>query len=160
MTLYLIRHADAGKRDPYSHDDHLRGLSEDGGRQAQRIADRLGEAGVTRVLSSPYPRCVQTVEPLARRVGVEVELHRVLAEGGDGRHILSLMMSLAGTEAVLCSHGDTIPEVIRLLRITGTAINGQRGNAKGSIWTITGDGESLLTAEYAKTPRKPDAFVG
>lgn len=160
MTLYLIRHADAGKRDPYSHDDHLRGLSEDGGRQAQRIADRLGAAGVTRVLSSPYPRCMQTVEPLARRAGVEVELHRVLAEGGDERRILALMKSLAGTEAVLCSHGDTIPEVIRLLRITGTAIGGERGNAKGSIWTITSDGESLLTAEYAKTPRKPDAFVG
>jgi len=159
VTLYLIRHADAGKRDPYSHDDHLRGLSEDGGRQAQRIADRLGEAGVTRVLSSPYPRCVQTVEPLARLAGVEVEPHRVLAEGGDGRHIFALMMSLAGTEAVLCSHGDTIPEVIRLLRITGTAINGRRGNAKGSIWTITTDGESLLTAEYNKTPRKPDAVL-
>ena len=159
MTLYLIRHADAGKRDPYSHEDHLRGLSEDGGRQAQRIADRLGEAGVTRVLSSPYPRCVQTVEPLARRAGVEVELHRVLAEGGNERHIFSLMMSLAGTDAVLCSHGDTIPEVIRLLRITGTVIGGQHGNAKGSIWTITSDGESLLTAEYAKTPRKPNALV-
>lgn len=160
MTLYLVRHADAGKRDPYSHDDHLRGLSEDGMRQATRIADRLEGAGVTRVLSSPLPRCVQTVEPLARRLGVEVESQPVLAEGADGRRTFALMAALAGTDAVLCSHGDVIPEVIRLLRITGTVIGGQRGNAKGSIWTIISDGESLLTAEYAKTPRKPDAFVG
>ncbi|MCY3805709.1 MAG: histidine phosphatase family protein [bacterium] len=159
MTLYLIRHADAGKRDPYSHDDHLRGLSEDGMRQAVRIADRLGDAGVTRVLSSPFPRCVQTVEPLARRLGVEVESQPVLAEGADGRRTFALMAALASTDAVLCSHGDVIPEVIRLLRITGTVINGERGNAKGSIWTIISDGESLLTAEYAKTPRKPDAVL-
>ena len=160
MTLYLVRHADAGTRDPYSPSDHLRGLSDDGVRQAVRIADRLADSGVTRVLSSPYPRCVQTVEPLARRLGVEIQTDAVLAEGADERGTFALMMALADTDAVLCSHGDVIPEIIRLLWITGTVINGQRGNAKGSIWTITSDGESLLTAEYAKTPRKPDAFVG
>ena len=160
MTLYLVRHADAGRRNPYSATDHLRELSEDGWRQAARIAERLGEAGVTRVLSSPYPRCVQTVEPLARRLGLEVEAHRALAEAADGRAALALMRELAGTGAVLCSHGDVIPDVIRLLRITGTVINGERGNAKGSVWTITTDGGTLLAAAYAKTPRKPDAEPG
>ena len=156
MTLYLVRHADADKRNPYSPVDHLRELSEDGWRQATRIADRLGDAGVTRVLSSPFPRCRQTVEPLARRVGVEVEPHPALAEGADGRLTLALMRELAGTEAVLCSHGDIIPDVLRLLAITGTVINGQRGNAKGSVWTITTNGDALVAAVYAKTPRKPD----
>ncbi len=159
MTLYLIRHADAGNRDPYSPGDHLRGLSEDGMRQARRIADRLGDAGVTRVLSSPYPRCVETVEPLARRGGLEVEPEPLLAEGANGLRTYALMLDLAGTDAVLCSHGDVIPEVIRILRVTGTVIDGQSGNAKGSVWTITTNGESLLTASYAKTPRRPDAVV-
>lgn len=157
MTLYLIRHADAGKRNPYSPTDHLRGLSEDGWRQAGRIADRLGDAGVTRVLSSPSLRCRQTVEPLAERLGLHVEPHRALEEGAYGRDALDLMRRLAGTDAVLCSHGDVIPETIRLLRITGTAINGHEGNAKGSVWTVTTDGSELLTATYAKTPRKPGA---
>ena len=160
MTLYLIRHADADKRNPYSPVDHLRELSEDGWRQAIRIADRLGDAGVTRVLSSPFPRCHQTVEPLARRVGVEVELHPALAEAADGRLTLALMRDLAGTNAVLCSHGDVIPETIRLLRIMGTEIVGASGNAKGSIWTITTNGSTLLTASYAKTRRKPDGGLG
>ena len=155
MTLYLIRHADAGQRNPFSPTDHLRELGEEGWRQAARIADRLGDSGVTRVLSSPYPRCVQTVEPLARRVGVEVEPDRALAEAADGRLVLALLRDLAGTSAALCSHGDVIPDVIRLLAVTGTAIEGPRGNAKGSVWTITTDGKSLLTAAYAKTPRKP-----
>ncbi|MCE2532297.1 MAG: histidine phosphatase family protein [Acidimicrobiia bacterium] len=159
MTLYLIRHADAGKRDPYSPGDHLRGLSEDGQRQARRIADRLGDAGVTRVFSSPYPRCVETVEPLARRLGLEVEPEPLLAEGANGLRTYALMTDLAGADAVLCSHGDVIPEVIRMLRITGTVIGNQRGNAKGSVWTITTDGKSFLTAEYAKTPRKPGAVL-
>ena len=159
MTLYLIRHADAGMRDPYSPSDHLRGLSEDGLRQATRIADRLVDSGVTRVLSSPYPRCVQTVEPLARRLGVEIETDTVLAEGVDGRRTLALMMALAGTEAVLCSHGDVIPDVLRLLAMTGTSINGRRRNAKGSIWTINTDGKALVAAAYTKIPREPDAAL-
>ena len=156
MTLYLIRHADAGKRDPYSPSDHLRGLSEDGLRQATRIADHLGDSGVTRVLSSPYPRCVETVAPLARRLGIDVETHSVLAEGADGRRTLALMMDLAGTEAVLCSHGDVIPDVLRLLVITGMPINGRRRNAKGSIWAISTDGEAPVAAAYTKIPREPD----
>ena len=156
MTLYLVRHADAGKHNPYSPTDHLRALNEDGWRQATRIADRLGDAGVTRVVSSPSLRCRQTVEPLAARLGLRVETHAALAEGAYGRAALDLLRQLAGTDAVLCSHGDVIPETIRLLAITGTAINGRRGNAKGSVWTITTDGSDLLAAGYAKTPRKPD----
>lgn len=155
MTLYLVRHADAGGRDPGSPADHLRELSEDGERQAARIAERLAHAGVTRVLSSPYPRCVRTVAPLARRAGVEVEPLRVLAEGGDGRGVVALMLSLAAVDAVLCSHGDVIPHVLELLEGSGTAVEENGGNAKGSIWTITSDGESLLAASYAKTPRTP-----
>ena len=159
MTLYLIRHADAGKRNPYSPVDHLRELSEDGWRQAFRIAGRLGDAGVTRVLASPFLRCRQTVEPLADRLGVEVESHDALAEGADARASLALIQALAGTDAVLCSHGDVIPDVLRLLELTGTAINGRRGNAKGSVWTITTDGDALPAAVYAKTSRKPDAVA-
>ena len=159
MTLYLVRHADAGKRNPYSPTDHLRELSEDGWRQARRVADRLADAGVTRVISSPSLRCRQTVQPLAERLGLPVESHAALAEGAYGRAALDLMRQLAGTDAVLCSHGDVIPETIRLLEITGTIIDGRRGNAKGSVWTITTDGETLLTAGYAGTPRKPDAVA-
>ena len=160
MTLYLVRHADAGKRNPYSPTDHLRGLSEGGWRQARRIADRLADAGVTRVISSPSLRCRQTVEPLAERLGLRVESHTALDEGAYGRAALDLLRRLAGTEAVLCSHGDVIPDAIRLLRITGTEINGHEGNAKGSVWTITTGGSELLTATYAKTPRKPDPESG
>ncbi len=159
MTLYLIRHADAGSRDPYSSSDHLRGLSEDGLRQAARIADRLGDSGVSRIISSPYPRCVQTVAPLAERLGLSVEFHRALAEGAFGPDAAELLWELADVEAVLCSHGDVIPDVIDLLVDTGTFIDGRCGSAKGSIWTITSDGESLLTASYAKTPRKPDSAL-
>ncbi len=160
MTLYLVRHADAGKRNPFSAGDHLRALNEDGWRQATGIADRLGDAGVTRVVSSPSLRCRQTVEPLAARLGLRVETHAALAEGAYGRAALDLLRQLVGIDAVLCSHGDVIPDVMRLLAITGTVINGHRGNAKGSVWTITTDGGALVSAAYTKTPRKPDEALG
>ena len=57
---------------------------------------------------------------------------------------------------MLCSHGDVIPDVLRLLEARGMIIDGQRGNAKGSVWTITIERDALASAAYTKTPRKPD----
>ena len=160
MTVYLIRHADAGRRDPFSPGDHLRELSADGWRQARRIAERLGDSSINRVLTSPYPRCVQTVEPLADRLGLTVEHHKALAEGGDGRVVLGLMRAMAGAGAALCSHGDVIPDVIRVLGAMGARIDSRRNSAKGSVWTVTFDGDRPVAATYAKTPRSQDAAVG
>ena len=88
-----------------------------------------------------------------------MELDTALAEGADLRRTFALVMALLNTNAVLCSHGDVIPDVLRLLEMSGMSINGKRGNAKGSIWTLTSDGESLLTAAYTKIPREPDALL-
>ena len=56
-------------------------------------------------MSSPYLRCLQTVEPLAESLGVVVEVRDEL---GYERHHLegrALLASLAGVNAVVCGHG-------------------------------------------------------
>jgi 2,3-bisphosphoglycerate-dependent phosphoglycerate mutase len=58
----------------------MRSLSASGFAAAERVADALAGRGVTRIVSSPYTRARQTVEPLARVLGLEVECEPDLRE--------------------------------------------------------------------------------
>src|SRR5688572_16126305 len=111
MKLYVVRHAHAGSRSSWAGADHDRPLSKRGQRQAAGIAERLAGAGITRLVSSPAVRCVQTLEPLAARLGLPVDADERLLEGASGGDALSLAGELCaggGEAAVLCSHGDVI----------------------------------------------------
>jgi 8-oxo-dGTP diphosphatase len=104
----LLRHASAGDRSTWAGDDWHRPLDKKGRRQAEEIAAALATDDVRRVVSSPYVRCVQTVEPLAAALGLEVELDERLAEGGDG----SAQALLDEDGVVACTHGDVIHELV------------------------------------------------
>jgi len=106
MSVVLLRHASAGDRDAWQGDDRLRPLDKRGRKQAEKLRDRLLALGVKRVVSSPYVRCVQTVEPL----GLEIELDDRLAEGAAREETLALLAEADG--AVACTHGDVIENVL------------------------------------------------
>jgi phosphohistidine phosphatase SixA len=110
MSAILLRHASAGDRGAWAGDDALRPLDERGRAQAVALRGELLARGVRRVVSSPYVRCTETVEPLARSLGVEVELDDRLAEGAgpDGAREL-----LGGCDdCVACTHGDVVEELL------------------------------------------------
>jgi|SRR4051812_12503617 broad specificity phosphatase PhoE len=80
--LYFIRHGEndfalrgaiAG-RQPGVH------LNQTGHAQSERIADGLRQEGIERIVSSPLERCRETAEPLARRIGTDIELADELLE--------------------------------------------------------------------------------
>ena len=73
--LYLLRHAHAD----YSPDE-TRSLSESGRRAAVRVADLLLDRDVSAIVSSPYRRAIETVQPLADRLGVEIQVDPYLRE--------------------------------------------------------------------------------
>ncbi len=118
MTLYLVRHAKAGSRRDWGGPDAERPLSGKGRRQAEGLVDLLADRPVRRVLSSPYVRCVQTVAPLAEKLGLPVEETAALGEGASAAEAVSLLRDLAGTTAVVCTHGDLIPPVLDTLAAT------------------------------------------
>jgi probable phosphoglycerate mutase len=80
-TVLLVRHGDndfsgntlAGWT-PGIH------LNESGRRQAELLAGRLAKAQVRAIYSSPLERARETMEPLARRLGLEVHLCDALGE--------------------------------------------------------------------------------
>jgi phosphohistidine phosphatase SixA len=151
MTIYLVRHAKAGSRRDWSGDDDLRPLSPVGHRQAERIADALAEVGVKRIISSPFVRCRQTLDPLAHRLRLPLELSDALAEGAPLTDTLRLFEKVSGETAVLCTHGDVVGNVINHLASTGGPIDDDRLE-KGSIWMLdTRDGE-IVGARYLPAP--------
>ena len=108
MTSILLRHASAGHRLDWEHDDHLRPLNARGRRQSADLVELLRPLGVRRILSSPYVRCVQTVEPLAAALGLEVELNERLEEGKGG----AAAELLREDGVVCCTHGDIVEALV------------------------------------------------
>jgi 8-oxo-dGTP diphosphatase len=152
-SLHLIRHAAAGSRDRWEGPDERRPLSSKGLRQADDLAGALAGIGVTRVLSSPYLRCVQTLEPLATVLGTPVEPHPDLAEGSGPGAVARLLAAVAGTTTAVCSHGDVIPEALEQLQGRGVKFQGPAGQCrKGSTWSIVHDGSRFTEALYFPPP--------
>lgn len=152
-VLHLIRHGAAGNRSAWEGDDHDRPLTDKGRRQAESLAEELGEVGVTRVLSSPYLRCIQTVEPLATRLGVPVDTHPALAEGPDRKAIAELLAEVEGSTVVMSSHGDVIPAALERLQRSGVRFVSPYECRKGSTWSVVHDGTEFIEASYEAPPR-------
>jgi phosphohistidine phosphatase SixA len=108
VTSVLLRHASAGHRLDWEHDDHLRPLDARGRRQSTDLVELLRPFGVRRILSSSYVRCVQTVEPLAAALGLEVELDERLKEGEGG----AAAELLREDGVVCCTHGDIVEALL------------------------------------------------
>jgi 8-oxo-dGTP diphosphatase len=105
LPLLVIRHARAGDRAEWQGDDRKRPLDKRGRRQAQALVDELAEFPLTRILSSPYDRCVQTVEPLAAARGLQIEVRDELGEERQYLEGAALARSLVGEPVALCVHG-------------------------------------------------------
>lgn len=142
MSLLVVRHAHAGDRDRWEGPDHLRPLSVKGIRQAEALVFALAVFEVGRILSSPFLRCTQTVEPLAMVRGVNLEVSDALAEG-HGPDGLDLVERLAGAPVVLCTHGDVMGEILDTMPEAGA-----RGMKKGSVWVLEARDGRYVSSRY------------
>jgi 8-oxo-dGTP diphosphatase len=156
MRLYVVRHAHAGNRGAWGGPDAARPLSKKGRRQAEGIAERLAGCGAARLLSSPAARCVETLGPLAERLGVPVEVDRRIEEGARGGDALALADELRRTgpdaAAVVCSHGDVIPDLLRLLRDHGVRVGDPLVWPKASTWVVSSKDDRWAVGRYLPPP--------
>lgn len=148
MSLLLIRHAHAGARKDWDGDDRSRPLSGKGVRQADALLVNLAPWPVQRILSSPFRRCMQTMEPLAADLGLTVEPCPALGEG-QGAKALQLVRALADEKVALCTHGDVIPDVLVSLADEDRIDLGPRPRqAKGSVWILEATSGHFTKATY------------
>jgi 8-oxo-(d)GTP phosphatase len=129
MSLLLHRHAWAGDSSEWQGDDGVRPLDDRGRRQAEALVEALAVYDVHRIVSSPYARCIQTIEPLAKARGLEIELDEQL--GADRLdEVPEVLERLKGENVVVCTHGD-LPWL------------GDRKFKKGSTWVLDDDLEPV-----------------
>ena len=135
MTTYLVRHAKAGKRARWDGDDSLRPLTDDGRAQSEAIAEWLASVGPSALLSSPYVRCRQSLEPLAARIGLSVRDEPALAEGEPSDAVLGLLRQCADS-TVMCSHGDVIDDTVELLARGGAELVGRPASVRKATTVV------------------------
>lgn len=110
MRLLLLRHAVTGEtgqrltgRLPDVH------LSDDGVRMAESLADRLSEASLAGVYSSPIERCRETAQIVARPQGRRVAIRKAFIEADYGAWSGRTLASLRRLKA----WGDLMAEPAR-----------------------------------------------
>src|ERR1700674_5693358 len=151
-ALYFIRHAKAGSRSHWQGDDRARPLSKSGVRQAEGLVSVLGSDAISAVFSSPYLRCVQTVEPLARARRLAITQTASLAEGAGLTGALRFIEDTKFGDSVLCTHGDVIQELVDELIRRRVVKASQGGLDKGSTWVVEVEKGSPVSARYVPPP--------
>jgi broad specificity phosphatase PhoE len=147
-VVYLVRHAHAGRKSQWEGPDETRPLSAKGRREAFGLIEQLGPYPLGRVLSSPAERCLQTVQPLAARLGRQVEPAGALGVEGTGPGVVELLTRPALDRAVLCTHGEVIGEVFDELQQAGIELSDPPRWPKGCTWILQLDSGHVWKATY------------
>jgi len=152
VTIYLVRHGKAGDRSEWEDADDLRPLSKAGRRQAEKLVEQLADATVDHIVTSPYVRCRQSVEPLAEQRRLPVDLADELAEGAPLADALRLVEKVAHEHAVLCTHGDVAGDLLHHLDRKGIPLGDVVKLEKGSTWVLEVEGSDIVSARYLPPP--------
>lgn len=157
-TLYLIRHAHAGTRDPSDPNDHLRPLSGKGHAQADALERTFDALGVTlnRLFSSPYTRAAQTAAPLApyaARGAAEFLSTLTYDDYPALLGALSTSLKAHDTRVALVGHEPYLSELAAYL-LTGDAAGMSLKLAKGMVVRLEGPlGPGSMTLHTALPPK-------
>jgi 8-oxo-dGTP diphosphatase len=151
--IHVIRHAEAGDRRRWEGPDEARPLSDGGRRQAARLAGLFAEQPFVQLLSSPFLRCVQTLEPLAEAPGLPIELRDQLGEGRPWEYLEKLILEAEGEgPTAVCVHGDGFRALMNDLFERGIARRVSQGFRKGATWVIEVRDGTIVSARHVPAP--------
>ncbi|MFJ8071817.1 histidine phosphatase family protein [Peribacillus sp. NPDC096447] len=72
--IYIVRHCEAQGQPSESQ------LTEKGSKQAKYLVDFFSNAKIDRIISSPFLRAIQSVEPLSEKTNIKIEIDERLSE--------------------------------------------------------------------------------
>jgi 8-oxo-dGTP diphosphatase len=146
--LRLIRPAHAGDKHHWQGPDDLRPLSTAGQAEPAGLEVRLDDYPIERILSSPTVRCQQTVMPLAHDRHLRIEPIPSLGVAADLTVVLALLGDPWVQDAVVCTHGEVIGQVLVRLVADGLAVDQPLAWPKGSTWLLEGANRRFTHARY------------
>jgi 8-oxo-(d)GTP phosphatase len=150
--VMLVRHGHAKTKAEWTGDDALRPLDSIGHQQAMDLVEMLAPIGPGRVLSSPYVRCQQTVEPVAIKLGLIIESSFALVPDA-GLKALGLIRDLSSVPSLvaplLCTHGELMASLLSEL-VSQDDLNLPRKppGVKGCVWILDFLGQKMSSARY------------
>jgi 8-oxo-dGTP diphosphatase len=152
-TVLVVRHGSAGSRSEWSGDDRLRPLDETGRRQADELVRTLSPFLVRKIVSADFVRCIETVEPLASFLGLDISEEPMLSERGFPGHeeeVVELVRGLAveGESVALCTQRKVVPDLIERLSVTDGFDPPHVHAKKGGAWALRFDKRRLCDGEY------------
>ena len=104
-------------------------------------------------MSSPFVRCVQTLEPLTVALELPIETTDLLAEGADGESATELLLSLAGEDPIAaCTHGDVLFEIVELVASRGVSLDGPLAAPVASTWALDVESGRFVGARFVDQP--------
>jgi phosphohistidine phosphatase SixA len=139
--MLLLRHASAGERLSSPAVDRFRRLDESGRIMARQLVWAYADREITKIVSSPFPRCVETVVPIAASRGLAVEQHWELAPDSSLEDILTLLVDLPETTLV-CTHRELFEKLL----------GWDAPCDKGAAWVLERSGSELVPALYVEPP--------
>ena len=138
--LIVLRHARAGPKRADAVRDIERPLDATGRATAIALPDVvLDRCTPSTIVSSPFLRCTQTVAPLARRLGLNVEERHELTPATSALACAALLRSVPD-RAIVCTHGELIKRLFEL------------ECEKGAFWIVRRENGELRPVDYVAHP--------
>jgi phosphohistidine phosphatase len=143
MFIYIARHAWAGERgDPQWPDDSLRELTPEGIERYEEVVKALAERGFApeRIVTSPYTRCRQTADIIAKHVAgkPKIEELEALEPGSDLDPLIEWTNEQGGKDVCWVGHSPDVEILAAALIGDGAA---RVRFAKGAVAAIGFDGD-------------------
>ena len=150
-TVILVRHAE--RADSPEKPERDPGLSAAGLERANRLGEYLRNAGISAIYSTPFLRTRDTVQPLAKALGLTI------TETGSpsGQPLAQFSKDLAdrilrenkGKTVLVVGHSNTIPPVITALGAPAVPPIGDNDYGDTYIVLVRDDGKaSLIRAKH------------
>jgi phosphohistidine phosphatase len=143
MLIYIARHAWAGERgDPRWPDDSLRELTPEGIARYTRLVKKLAKRGFKpeRIATSPYTRCVQTAEIIAKNLANQPTIDELesLQPGAEIEPLLEWSRAQGDLDTCWVGHSPDVERLAAELIGDGTA---RIRFAKGAVAAISFEAE-------------------
>jgi len=176
LTVEIFFHMDAASGRDWAGDPEERPLTELGRRQADRIAEELGTQPVNAVFATPNVRCRQSVEPIAKRFGLEVQdvprfadeldlraqganpLASAYLAGAAASDLDRIGTTLPNGRVVICSNGgDIVPGLMAYLagRAKQSPIPKKLDSLRGGVYEVVFEGEKAMVSQREASPDFP-----
>ena len=156
-TVLIVRHGSAGSKSRYKGDDRMRPLDKRGRAQAESLVGQLLAFGANTLYAADRSRCIQTIEPLADELGVEIHREPLLTEEAyseDRKAARRRILEIAAADGipVICTQGKVIPDLIEWWCQRDGVRPDKSRNRKGSTWVMSLWQGHLVAADHIGSP--------